>query len=394
MALQDLTPQLRTRLGRMERAVGWFVLLATAVLVFGFGYYIYNTAARKGWFIQKISYSTSLANATGLKQGDPVTLMGFSVGEITKIEANGPFDPYGVTVFFWVKKPYYGYVWSDSMVKAANSGLWGRALELTKGVEGVPTVQEDSGKRAIGLLKREVVDQGVKQATSGGKALSAALNELNAAAKAQPETFYAGLQTAPVYWMTPQESPAVTERLERVVDQVEKALPNFLRLTNELGMILASTASATSNFAAIASNTVPTSDHLAALAKQLRGEGALGAWILPPGGPDQLASTLTNVNSLTGNTDTNLNLLVSELARSLDSLANITSNLNSQVQANTNIVTSLSDIIVHTDDLVQGMKRHWLFRSAFKTPKTNAPPAEKEGALRAPNDPFRTGRPR
>ena len=34
MALQDLTPQLRTRLSRMERAVGWFVLFA--VLLLGF----------------------------------------------------------------------------------------------------------------------------------------------------------------------------------------------------------------------------------------------------------------------------------------------------------------------------------------------------------------------
>jgi hypothetical protein len=50
MALQDLTPQLRTRLSRMERAVGWFVFLATALLLFGFGYYIYHTAERKGWF--------------------------------------------------------------------------------------------------------------------------------------------------------------------------------------------------------------------------------------------------------------------------------------------------------------------------------------------------------
>jgi len=44
MALQDLTPQLRTRLSRMERAVGWFVLLAVALLMFGFCYYIYTTA--------------------------------------------------------------------------------------------------------------------------------------------------------------------------------------------------------------------------------------------------------------------------------------------------------------------------------------------------------------
>src|SRR5690242_1994014 len=101
MALQDLTPQLRTRLSRMERAVGIFVLLATALLVFGFGYYIYNTAQRKGWFKIKAPYFTFIDRATGLKIGDPVTLMGFEVGRITEITAQPAEDfVYNVYVEF------------------------------------------------------------------------------------------------------------------------------------------------------------------------------------------------------------------------------------------------------------------------------------------------------
>ena len=37
MALQDLTPQLRTRLNRMERAVRWFVIVAAVLLLVGLG---------------------------------------------------------------------------------------------------------------------------------------------------------------------------------------------------------------------------------------------------------------------------------------------------------------------------------------------------------------------
>ena len=59
MPLQDLTPQLRTRLNKMERAVGWFVFLATALLLFGFGYYIYHTAERKGWFLDDMPAITT-----------------------------------------------------------------------------------------------------------------------------------------------------------------------------------------------------------------------------------------------------------------------------------------------------------------------------------------------
>ena len=76
MALQDLTPQLRTRLSRMERAVGWFVFLATALLLFGFGYYVYHIAESKGWFKIKAKFHTYLQSSTGLKIGDDVYLRG------------------------------------------------------------------------------------------------------------------------------------------------------------------------------------------------------------------------------------------------------------------------------------------------------------------------------
>ena len=122
MALQDLTPQLRTRLSRMERAVGWFVVLATALLVFGFSYYVYNTAKRKGWFIAKIQYQTSIESVAGLKVGDPVKLMGFDVGEITRIVPNDPWDYYNIRVYFNIKAPNYGYLLSDSEAKVAAAG--------------------------------------------------------------------------------------------------------------------------------------------------------------------------------------------------------------------------------------------------------------------------------
>src|SRR6185369_5957800 len=92
MALQDLTPQLRTRLSRMERAVGWFVVLAAGLLMFGFGYYIYNTAEKKGWFKIKAPYFTFTSAATGLKVGDPVKLMGLDVGRITSMDPQPPWD--------------------------------------------------------------------------------------------------------------------------------------------------------------------------------------------------------------------------------------------------------------------------------------------------------------
>src|SRR5690242_15221106 len=134
MPLQDLTPQLRTRLSRVERAVGWFISIAVIALLAAMGYYIYHRAEVKGWFLTKVNYQTSLNNAAGLKVGDPVKLMGFNVGEITHIEANAPDQYYGVTIDFRVKDPYYGYIWLDSKVRVAPSDFLGnRYLEVLKG---------------------------------------------------------------------------------------------------------------------------------------------------------------------------------------------------------------------------------------------------------------------
>ena len=68
----------------------------------GFGYYLYVTAEKRGWLVPHVSYFTFVQSAQGLKLGDPVLLMGFSVGEITQIEAQPPYSGYNVFVAFAV----------------------------------------------------------------------------------------------------------------------------------------------------------------------------------------------------------------------------------------------------------------------------------------------------
>ena len=73
------------------------------------------------------------------------------------------------------------------------------------------------------------------------------------------------------------------------------------------------------------------------------------------------------------NVDTNLTQLTEDIGCTLNNVASITSNLNAQVQANPNLVGTIGKTIADTDDMVQGLKRHWLLRSAFKIKTTNAP---------------------
>lgn len=393
MGLQDLTPQLRTRLSRVERAVGVFVTVATLLLLAGLVYYIYHTAQRKGWFDIKVQYSTSLNNATGLKPGDPVRLMGFIVGQILKVEPNAPGAWYGVTVFFEIREPNYGYIWLDSKVRVAPADFLGnRSLEIVKGQTGEPTVLGKTKKELL-VLNSDLVQQKIKALKDDSRkaverenpdfiehslnmeweqGFQAITNAVNKMIHDQRPVFYTTLERAKPYWMDPLESPALTERLEALVGGLESALPNILSLTNQLATVFGNTANATRKLDSILVSAEPLVSNLVFISGNLRDpKGSLGEWLFPTNLSARLEHTLQTADAALANTDTNLTSVVTNLNRTLENLANATSNLNAQVQANTNILSTVSEAVVHSDELVQGLKRHWFLRSAFKTKKTD-----------------------
>ncbi|MBI5384855.1 MAG: MCE family protein [Verrucomicrobia bacterium] len=387
MAVQDLTPQLRTRLSRLEKWVGVFVTFATLLLLTGLAYYLHNTAQRKGWFVPKVRYQTSLADASGLKIGQPVMLMGFEVGEITRIEANGPYDYYNVTVDFVIRAPYHGYLWSDSRVRVAGLPfLGGRSLEVLKGRYGAPTVEEDktpSGRKVPRrILIHAQVDKLKKQLLAAGESGDKAQDAIKQAVATNTAAYYAILTPNSVYWLEPDTAPSLSERLEGVVNTAEAALPNILGLTNQLNRILSNANEITLHLDGLLVGASPVVANLGAVTTNLNAitgtlrdtKGALGEWLLPTNIQQELVLLLPNVNTTITNVNTNLVSVVSNLNKSLENLAGITSNLHAQVQMNTNILSSISDAVVHTDDFIQGLKRHWLLRSAFKPKPTNAPP--------------------
>jgi hypothetical protein len=315
MALQDLTPQLRTRLHRVEKIVGLFVAVATLLLLAGFGYYIYHTAQRKGWFTPKCPYYTYVQSGAGLNVGDDVVLMGFKVGQITEITAQPPGQYYKVFVALQIMHPYYGYIWSDSKAKIAPSGFLGqRQLEVTSGYAGKPTVYEKRGR----------------------------VHEILVGDKRVPLT-----EAPKGVFLPPDEEPALTERAEKLVSQVEAALPNILTLTNQLNTVLTNTAALTANANLLVGEARPAITNLAA----------------------RLDSVLTGA-------DTNLTMVATGLDQTLINLAAITSNLNTQVQSNDQILSQISRLVIDADNMVQGLKKHWLLRGIFrKMNATNAPPA-------------------
>jgi ABC-type transporter Mla subunit MlaD len=291
--------------------------------------------------------------------------MGFDVGEITEIEpedaknAWARTNNFNVVIQFRIKAPYYGYVLSDSKVKVASADLLGkRMLEVTRGVTGVVTITEIAPGKPAGILnhKKDPNNPDYLPLTKDHKG----------------------------YWIQADESPALTERLEVLANQVQGALPSFFRLTNQISLVLSNSIELTAHLDETAQKAQPSLDHLRLITAQLtNGPGALGEWLIPPELSQQLKQTLASAtatmqaarNTMT-NADTNVVMLATSLNQALVDLGNMTSNLNKQVQGNDQILAQISAAVVHADDLVQGLKRHWLLRSAFKEKSTNAPPKQ------------------
>lgn len=419
MATQNLTPQLRTRLSRMERVVGLFITLATLLFVFGLGYYVYQTAKRKGWFLIKAPYFTFVENASGMKPGDKVKLMGFAVGEITEITAQPPYDSYNVYVAFVVYEPYYGYLWKDSRARVISSDfLGGRTIEVTKGLatNGVPSYIFNEVKELPLAQVRTLVGKGkwlfndyIEDPLSSNLVVQVrqpvsleALNRLEALGIRQVGVFDESVVLPRIkgifndqlarykpftednkagYFLPPNESPALTERLENVVNLVERNIPNFLDLTNKLNQVLTNMAGLAARADAVVAETQPAVTNLNAILAQLSDpNGSLGQWLLPTnlsarmemvlGSADH---TMQTANGTLLALQSNVASLSSNLFPSLDSLAQITSNLNAQVQANQFILGDVSTLVRNTDDMVQGLKRHWLMKGAFAVPSNAVP---------------------
>jgi ABC-type transporter Mla subunit MlaD len=355
MAVQDLTPQLRTRLSRLEKLVGWFVTVATLLLLAGLAYYLWALAERKGWRKNKAPYHTYLESAGGIKEGDKIKLMGRDAGEITEIKPMPPGFGDNIYVEFMVFGDNIGYIWDDSVVQVRSSGLFGRYLELSKGGTRVTnnvfaTYREKNGKLS------EVFSRDTQSFTNWNR-------------------------SSPAFWLPAIEPPELGAQLDQTVAMLKESLTNILQLTNALARTLNNAAEATENANELLRDARPLVRNITTISENLKEpRGALGEWLLPIAMNYQITALLTNANSTVSNVNdtvlnansavtnanTNLAVMFAEITQTLENLSGITGNLKTQVDRNNNIVSEISKLIIDTDDMVQGLKRHWLLRSAFK----------------------------
>ena len=339
MPLQDLTPQIRTRLNRAEQFVGWFIGLALVGLLAAFAYYIFHTAKQKGWFLTQGRYFTFVQTASGMSVGDKVKLMGFDVGEIASIEAMPASDFLNnVYVEFVVRSPYHGYLWADSKVKVVSGDFLGnRYLEVTKGVSGKALYKEENGELVAWWDGSEYLP----------------LDK----------------DTKPV-WILAEESNGLNSQIEGLLASVQAHLPNVFALTNQLSIVLSNANTTTTSLNVLLANSQQSIQNMVTITEILKNpDGSLGQWLLPPQLNDDLHHTLMSVTNTLDSVDLNMTLAVSNLNLTLSELATLTGSFNSQVQVNTNILSEISSLVVSANEFMQSLSGHWLLRSAFKEDK-------------------------
>jgi ABC-type transporter Mla subunit MlaD len=394
----------------MERVVGTFVILAALLMLAGFGYYIYSQAEQRGWFEIRAPFYTYSDTGSGVAPGDPVKLMGFEVGRVTAVRAmpaRGKGSDHNVQIDFEVVGTNYSYIWTNSTVELASAGFLGkRELDITKGTKGytvylayplhewtLDTISNSSDLPKLRLGQE--IYEGTNLVLRAWQPLSTNLDKIARLGLARVWTIdatrvgrsitgvwnniehrYEAFEGTNVYLLTPDEPPALMDRVNELVSQVQDALPGMLK---QVAVTLSNSAALTSNLNAVAAGVRPIEDNLAVITGNIKNpEGSLGEWLIPTNVNRQLAlallnanGTLTNVNSTVTNVNTNLAGVFQGIDASLENLAGITSNLNRQVEANSNMLTQISDIVVHSDQFIQGLKHFWLFRHSMKKYGTN-----------------------
>jgi ABC-type transporter Mla subunit MlaD len=366
---QDLTPQLRTRLNRVERLVGLFVGIAFVLAIGLFSYFTWHTAQTRGWFKKKARYFTYAEDATGLKKGNSVTLNGFTIGKITDVNTM-PMEDWAIEIHayafveFEVLEPWYGYVLTDSEVKiGAGDFLGTRALEVIRGSHGLHTATNLPTGR-LGMLHKQFGTEKDRQ-----KATNQFLVYFDI--KERPEGYY----------LHSREDLPLPTTLSLIAADVRSFIPALTnRITSALDGVTSVVAKLDQTIPRMTAAVDTVNGLVGDLRPSLAKPGGLGDLLIPTNLNAQLLFTLSNVNSNTHSVApllSNVNLAVSDIRNTLGEVRGTVETMRSQLEANTNLVSNVSQLSERSRQFVETldtlMHRHWLFRSAFKT----NPPAKK-----------------
>ncbi|HTI69238.1 MAG TPA: MlaD family protein [Candidatus Limnocylindria bacterium] len=360
---QDLTPQLRTRLTQVERLVGLFVGIAMILALSLFGYFLWHTAEERGWLKKKARYFTFAEDGTGLKVGGPVVLTGFTIGKVTKVETL-PMEQWAIDarayvyIEFEVVDPYYGYILTDSkVVIGAGDFLGTRSVEVERGIAGTPTANVLPNGR-LGVLSPKFASEKDRQ-----KATNEFLRYTELG-KGDKGYHLGSREQLPLPATLTLIATDIRATIPDITNRIFKALDGANEIVGHLNQTMPKMESAVDQLTGALAEFKP------ALSKP----GGIGELLIPPNLNLALENTLSNVNANTRNVAplmSNVNSAVTDIRGTLTEVRGTVASMKSQLEANTNLVGNVSQLAASAHRLADTtdtlLRRHWLFRSAFKT---------------------------
>jgi ABC-type transporter Mla subunit MlaD len=362
MALQDLTPQLRTRLRKVEWLVFLFLVVTGLVMLAAVGWWIKQTGEARGWFVIEVPYFTYLEDAGAVKVGTPVKMMGFTIGTVDLIttEADTAWtreNKYNVFVHFLVREPYYGYIHTDSYIRLGGTGidlLGGSWLEVERAEgQGIPTVKVTNNLPNVLDFNFAFKPPAADRTNKFGRYRPSERSDKG-------------------YYLRTERTISLVDNAEAITGIIRDALPG---LTNDLAHILG-------NLNGIAAELRPA----------LNEPGGVGRLLIPTNLNEKVELTLTDLHALSGRLDPLL-AKVSEtlqfagdnahkIGPLMDDVRGAVTNIEATVIAlrtqisDTNLVSNVSRLADRASQLTattdQLLRNHWLFRSAFRTNSAKA----------------------
>ena len=284
MALQDLTPQLRTRLSRLERVVGIFVVVATLLLLAGLGLLRLFHGGEQGLVQAETSVFYFRAQRHGAAGRRPHSAHGFSCGPYHRDPTTGTSSRINLAMSLCSSKS-----WSRMRATFGRIQLrrWSRRIfweDVTsrsrrdefspdihfRSYEDVTLAEARDRTEGTYVFSQEVWDDTITNyvVRAGNNVTTAVLDRLAAmgvstiqiADQSKRTTKATGIwdekagkstrierEKKKRCWVHVDETPAVTDRLQKITNQVEAALPNFLGLTNTLVRVLTNVESVVRN---------------------------------------------------------------------------------------------------------------------------------------------------
>ena len=248
------------------------------------------------------------------------------------------------------------------LFRSSGDLLGSRGVEVTRGLAGIVTVTNLPTGR-LGHLHKDY-------------------------AKTKVATYVDLNEGTEGFFLASSEQQPLPDKLNSIASDIHASLPGILNLTNSVHLAMSNLTSLTAQLDAVAPLVRSTMARTAGLIDDIRPltrkPGGVGDLLLPTNLTTQLTLVLSNLNARSEA----LAPTMSNLTQVVGNVSTLVSNLNLQIGRETNLVGNVSRLADHAGELAVTtdtlLRRHWLFRSAYKT---NRSELEKQGEVQPPRLP-------